>query len=107
MSGPIDLVQVRTFVHLYETRSATATAELMHVAQPSVSYTLAKLRRRFDEELFVRTSQGLEPTPAATELCRPFRSALDTIDQAAGPPDSFDPTYATGSSRCCSRSSAR
>ncbi len=91
MTGPIDLVQVRTFVHLYETRSVTATAELLHVTQPSVSYTLGKLRRRFDERLFVRTPRGLEPTPAATELYEPFRSALATLDRATGAATGFDP----------------
>ncbi len=94
MTGPIDLVQVRTFVHLYETRSVTATAELMHVTQPSVSYQLGKLRRRFAEELFVRTSGGLEPTPAATGLYGPLREALETIDRVAGPAESFDPAAA-------------
>ncbi len=94
VATPIDLVQVRTFVHLYETRSVTATAELLHVTQPTVSYTLAKLRRRFGEELFVRTAQGLAPTPAATELYEPFRSALETIDRAAGPAAPFDPAAA-------------
>ncbi|GAA2138041.1 LysR family transcriptional regulator [Nocardioides koreensis] len=94
MAAPIDLVQVRTFVHLYETRSVTATAELLHVTQPTVSYTLGKLRRRFDEELFVRTPQGLEPTPTATELYEPFRSAVETIDRAAGPEPTFDPEAA-------------
>lgn len=91
VSGPIDLVQVRTFVHLYETRSVTATAELMHVTQPSVSYTLGKLRRRFGEELFVRTPDGLQPTAAAADLYEPFRSALETIDRAAGPAETFEP----------------
>jgi DNA-binding transcriptional LysR family regulator len=91
VSGPIDLVQVRTFVHLYDTRSVTAAAELLHVTQPSVSYTLGKLRRRFGEELFVRTAQGLEPTPTATELYEPFRSALETLDRVAGPTVPFDP----------------
>lgn len=95
MSGQIDLVQVRTFVHLFETRSVTATAELMHVTQPTVSYTLGKLRRRFADELFVRTRDGLEPTPSATELYEPFSSALETLDRAAGPPAPFDPSRST------------
>jgi DNA-binding transcriptional LysR family regulator len=95
VSGPIDLVQVRTFVHLYETRSVTATAELMHVTQPTVSYTLAKLRRRFDDELFARTRGGLEPTPVAVGLYEPFRSALETLDRAAGPAESFEPAEST------------
>lgn len=95
MSGPIDLVQVRTFVHLYETRSVTATAELMHVTQPTVSYTLGKLRRRYADELFARTRGGLEPTPAAVDLYEPFRSALETLDRVAGPAASFEPAEST------------
>lgn len=87
----IDLVEVRTFVHLYETRSVTATAERLHVTQPTVSYTLAKLRRRFGEELFVRTAQGLEPTPAAAGLYAPLRAGLETIERAVAPPRAFDP----------------
>jgi DNA-binding transcriptional LysR family regulator len=94
-SGSVDLVQVRTFVHLFETRSVTATAELMHVTQPSVSYTLRKLRRRFRDELFVRTRDGLDPTPSAVELYEPFRSALETLDRAAGAVADFDPATST------------
>lgn len=90
MPSPLDLAQLRAFVHLYETRSVTATAELLHVTQPSVSYTLAKLRRRFDEELFVRVPGGLEPTATATELYLPLRSALEGIDRAVAAPGTFD-----------------
>ena len=91
MTDDIDLVQVRTFVHLYETGSVTTTAQLLDVTQPSVSYTLRKLRRRFGEELFVRSSAGLEPTAAARELYEPFRSALETLDHATTPPVPFNP----------------
>jgi DNA-binding transcriptional LysR family regulator len=91
MTGEVDLVQVRTFVHLYETRSASAAAELLHVTQPSVSYTLRKLRRHFADELFVRTGRGLVPTSQAKDLYEPFRSALDVLDGATRPRDPFDP----------------
>lgn len=90
----LDLVQVRTFVHLVETRSVSATAELLHVTQPSVSYTLKKLRRRFDDELFVRTADGLEPTSTANALYEPFRSVLETLEVATGDEAAFDPATA-------------
>ena len=48
-----DLNQLRTFVVLYELRSLTATAEFLHVTQPTVSYTLARLRERFGDDLFL------------------------------------------------------
>lgn len=91
MESPVDLGHVRTFVHLYETRSVTATAHLLHVTQPTVSYTLSKLRRRFDEELFVRTHTGLAPTAAATALYEPLRAALEKIDRAVGGAETFEP----------------
>ena len=91
MASPIDLNQVRTFVHLYETRSVTATSRLLHVSQPTVSYTLQKLRRHFGEELFVRSARGLKPTPAATRLYEPLSVAIADIDRAVGPTETFEP----------------
>lgn len=91
VASPVDLTEVRTLVHLYETRSVTAAAELMNVTQPSVSYTLGKLRRRFDDDLFVRTPGGLEPTATAAGLLGPFRDALAALEQAVGGLEHFDP----------------
>ncbi len=91
MPGPVDLTQVRTFVHLYETRSVTATAEALRVSQPTVSYTLGKMRRRFGDELFVRTSRGLQPTGTSTHLYEPLRAALEEIDRAVRSAETFDP----------------
>ena len=39
-----DLNSLRTLLMLYETRSVTAAAERLNVSQPTVSYTLARLR---------------------------------------------------------------
>jgi len=90
MTSPTDLNQVRTFVHLYETRSVTATAQLLHVSQPTVSYTLQKLRRHFGEELFVRIAHGLRPTAEATRLYEALGAAIATIDRAVGSAETFD-----------------
>lgn len=86
-----DLNLVRTFVLLFETRSVTATAESLHVTQPTISYSLQKLRRRFDDELFRRAKGGLEPTTTARELYEPLRGALASIDTAVSGTLSFDP----------------
>lgn len=95
MAGPIDLTQVRTFVQLYETRSVTATAEALQVTQPTVSYTLAKLRRRFGDDLFVRTAEGMLPTDTCTQLYEPLRTALAEIDRAVSSAEIFDPAVTT------------
>jgi DNA-binding transcriptional LysR family regulator len=89
-----DLNLVRVFVLLYETRSVTATAAAVHLSQPTVSYSLGKLRRRFDDELFRRGRDGLVPTVVADRLYEPLRDALAGISAAVDPGPTFDPATA-------------
>ncbi|RJQ75475.1 LysR family transcriptional regulator [Pseudonocardiaceae bacterium YIM PH 21723] len=96
-----DLNLVRTFVLLYETRSVTATAESMHVTQPTISYSLQKLRRRFGDELFRRGGGGLEPTTTARELYQPLHHALAGIETAVSGAHSFDPATAQSRFTLC------
>lgn len=91
MASPIEFTQVRTFVRLFETRSVTATAKALQVSQPTVSYTLNKLRRRFSDDLFVRTPEGLKPTDTSRQLYEPLRAALEEIDRAVSTAEVFDP----------------
>lgn len=86
-----DLGLVRTLVHLYETRSVTRTAERLFVSQPSASYALAKLRKLFNDELFIRTASGLVPTDRADSLYPRLRDSLAVIDDAVSGASSFDP----------------
>ncbi|MEP9384659.1 LysR family transcriptional regulator [Nocardioides sp. KR10-350] len=88
-----DLNLARVFCLLYETGSVTVTAETLHVTQPTVSYSLGKLRRRFDDELFRRTGRGLVPTSVAQRLYEPLHRALAEIDGALRQSDEFDPAY--------------
>ncbi|MFD9888036.1 LysR family transcriptional regulator [Amycolatopsis sp. NPDC059027] len=96
-----DLNLVRTFVLLYETRSVTATAESMHLTQPTISYSLQKLRRRFGDELFRRTKTGLMPTTTARELYEPLHAALTGIEAAVSGSRHFDPATAHNAFTLC------
>lgn len=96
-----DLNLVRTFVLLYETRSVTATAESLHVTQPTISYSLQKLRRRFSDELFRRTGGGLVPTTTARALYEPLHSALSGIETAVSGAWSFSPSTARAAFTLC------
>ncbi len=91
-----DLNQLRTFVVLYELRSVTAAAERLHVTQPTVSYTLRRLREKFHDELFRREGHDMVPTPRATALFGPLHEALAQIDTAVGDADVFDPAGFSG-----------
>ncbi|MEU6807446.1 LysR family transcriptional regulator [Streptomyces sp. NPDC046831] len=91
-----DLNLARVFVLLYETGSVTATAETLHVTQPTVSYSLAKLRRHFGDELFRRTGRGLTPTAGARRLYEPLQRALADIDGTIRQSDAFEPATMAG-----------
>ncbi|MEI2764497.1 MAG: LysR family transcriptional regulator [Dermatophilaceae bacterium] len=92
---PPDLNLVRTFVMIYETQSVTGAAARLHVTQPTVSYALGKMRRRFRDELFYRSTDGFVPTATATRLYEPLRRALNQIDDAVLSAEAFDPRGAT------------
>lgn len=91
-----DLNQLRTFVMLYELRSVTAAAERLHVTQPTVSYTLRRLRERFDDDLFRREGHDMVPTPRATALFGPLHEALAQIDSTVDADAEFTPSGFTG-----------
>ena len=91
-----DLNQLRTFVVLYELRSLTATADRLHVTQPTVSYTLARLRERFGDDLFRREGHTMVPTARAAQLFGPLHEALAKIDATVSGADEFEPASFTG-----------
>ncbi|MFB7107814.1 LysR substrate-binding domain-containing protein [Streptomyces sp. NPDC056190] len=91
-----DLNLARVFVLLYETGSVTVTADTLHVTQPTVSYSLGKLRRHFGDELFRRTGRGLTPTAGARRLYEPLQRALADIDGTLRQADVFDPGAMSG-----------
>ncbi|QJQ94196.1 MULTISPECIES: LysR family transcriptional regulator [Halomonadaceae] len=87
----VDLNLLRAFVLLFETRSVTLTADRLFVTQPSVSYALSKLRELFDDRLFVRSRQGMEPTMTARQLYPSLRDALRQLEATIESGRDFDP----------------
>lgn len=79
------------FDTLYRTRSVTRAAASLGQEQPTVSIWLGKLRERFGDPLFVRTSSGMQPTPRAEALADPVRRALEQLRALAGTPATFEP----------------
>jgi len=76
---------------LFDESSATAVARRLGISQPTVSFSLTKLRAIFDDPLFVRTRTGMRPTPVALSLRGPIREALDLIKTRVLPGRQFDP----------------
>lgn len=95
----IDIRLLMVFDAIYKMRSVTAAAEALDLAQPAVSVALAKLRHHFGNPLFVRTSNGMEPTPFSEGLVQPVREALDAVEKVLGHRGEFDPASAERSFR--------
>ncbi len=87
----IDLRLLEIIGELSRTRSVSQTAENLNLSQSAVSMSLAKLRRHFNDPLFVRTSAGMEPTPHATGLISLLQQAEGLLHTALGHHVVFDP----------------
>lgn len=75
---------------LMQERSVRRAAERVGLSQSAMSHALDRLRKVIDDELFVRSASGMEPTPRALQLAGPLRLALQDIRSALAP-DRFDP----------------
>ena len=87
----IDLNQLVLFQQLMVDRHVSKAAENLGLTQPAVSNTLAKLRRQFGDDLFVRTPTGMMPTPFAEQLAEPIGYALGMIHSGLNQHSRFDP----------------
>lgn len=90
----LDLNLLVLFQRLYAERRVSAVAEALGLTQPAVSNALARLRRLFGDELFLRTSAGMVPTPRAEQLAAPVGEALALIHRGLNPQRGFDPAQA-------------
>lgn len=86
----IDLKLLRLLDSLYATRSVTRTAEQIALSQPTVSIGLARLRKMLSDPLFVRTSEGMQPTPRTEDLMPAVRQVLAGMSQLISSASQFD-----------------
>lgn len=86
----IDLNLLVVFQEVFQERQISSVARKLNLSQPAVSNALARLRKTFNDELFVRTSLGMQPTPLAQQLADPVAAALGTITKALNQQERFD-----------------
>jgi DNA-binding transcriptional LysR family regulator len=86
----IDLNLLRVFDALLDGRSVTRAGDRLGLSQSAVSHALGRLRLILGDELFVRRSTGMEPTPRALEIGPAVHTALLQM-RAALAPMAFDP----------------
>jgi DNA-binding Lrp family transcriptional regulator len=87
----IDLNLLVVFQHLFVERRVSLVADKLGLTQPAISNALARLRKILDDELFLRTSRGMEPTPYANQLAEPIALALRTIQDTLSRKVDFSP----------------
>jgi DNA-binding transcriptional LysR family regulator len=81
----VDLNLLRVFDALLDERNVTRAGDRLGLSQSAVSHALGRLRLVLDDELFVRRSSGMEPTPRALEIGPSLHTALLQMQTALAP----------------------
>lgn len=87
----MDLNLLRVLVALDDTRNVTRAAELLGMSQSGFSTALLRLRRQFDDELFIRRAGAMEPTARAERMLLPAREVLARVAHDILKSPEFDP----------------
>lgn len=85
-----DLNLLHLFKVLYEERNITQASKRVSLSQPALSHKLNKLRNEFKDDLFVRASRGLTPTPLAHQIAPQVLELLSNVESFYQQVDSFD-----------------
>lgn len=87
----VDLNLLVVFNELHKHGRVSAAAESLGISQPGVSNALARMRKLLGDELFLRTSRGMVPTPYAESLAQPIADALAALHGTLNARVAFDP----------------
>jgi DNA-binding transcriptional LysR family regulator len=74
------LDQLRTFLAVHRAGSITAAADLLGLAQPTVTAQLKALEAALERPLFDRRPRGVVPTAAGADLAQRIAAPLDTLE---------------------------
>ncbi len=94
MQDPLSRVDLNLLVAyqvLMQEKNVTRAAERLFVTQPAMSKTLNRLRNLLEDELFVRSSHGLTPTPKTLELEKPVNHILNQLTELMVSNQDFEP----------------
>lgn len=96
-----DLNLLLVFDAMLRTRSTTLAGERMGLTQSAISNALKRLRQIFDDPLFVKTPDGMMPTPCAERMAEPIQEALFQIRNTIEDRDGFTPDESQRTFRLC------
>jgi DNA-binding transcriptional LysR family regulator len=90
----LDLNLLRVLCAVYRCGSVTEAGRQLALSQPATSNALARLRRCFDDALFVPSPSGLHPTRLAQRIAPVAMVHLRELEAALSSAESFDPAQA-------------
>ncbi|ARV57984.1 LysR family transcriptional regulator [Nostocales cyanobacterium HT-58-2] len=73
-------------------RNVGRAADRLHLSPSAVSHGLGRLRRLFNDPLFLRTPKGVVPTARATDLAAPITDILARVKSVMSLTEPFDPS---------------
>ena len=87
----LDLNLLIVFEAMLVHQNVTAAARQLGLTQSALSNALGRLRRQFDDPLFVKTKTGMLPTRRALEVAAPLKEALALVRSSVSTAEEFDP----------------
>ena len=90
----LDLNLLKVFDAVMEERSVLRASQKVALSQSAVSHSLARLREMLENDLFVRTATGMQPTAMAMAMAPLIREALRSLEAAVELP-TFNPANST------------
>ncbi len=75
----LDIGLLIAFEMLMQERHVTRAARRLGMTQSALSGALGRLRSILKDDLFLRSANGMQPTPFAAELLSPVQEALDIL----------------------------
>jgi len=76
----MDIKQLRYFVAIVDASSVTRASQLLHIAQPALSYHLSNLEAHLNTKLLNRNTSGVTPTASGELLYKHAKSLLRQIE---------------------------
>lgn len=88
----IDLHSLRVLDEIFKTGSLSRTADRLDLSQPAISMVLGKMRRHFNDKLFVRVGNEMKPTAQAEGMRESLSAAIAAIEAALNYRHVFEPS---------------
>lgn len=88
----LDFTDIKILSTVFKTRSISASADEVGLGQSAISIRLGRLREHFGDSLFVRTSQGMQPTARMESIITAVHQAIALFENTLPAGTEFDPS---------------